>query len=234
MCCSKFPKSNGVWELQDCTSSFLVWTPCWEAEETIPTRLGWEDPEHSRASRSGLLVTRSVPVAKQGPGTWPVLKETYLRGKADHRYIGSSRLLLGCRLFSLDMTVWLVWMHTWEFSSWMQSGSYFSVYTRNRSKLAKSWDTTERLHFRFSLSCIGEGNGNPFQYSCLENLRDGRAWWAAVYGVAQSLTRLKWLSSSSSSSSRSKKHSHIGNRSITSEARCLALNPVFVSLSFLG
>ena len=61
---------------------------------------------------------------------------------------------------------------------------------------------TERLHFHFSLSCIGEGNGNPLQCSCLENPRDGGAWWAAVYGVAQSRTRLKRLSSSSSSSSR--------------------------------
>ena len=67
-------------------------------------------------------------------------------------------------------------------------------------------DTTEWLHFHFSLSCIGEGNGkrtctgngkNPLQCSCLENPRDGRAWWAAVYGVAQSQTQLKWLSSSS-------------------------------------
>ena len=56
---------------------------------------------------------------------------------------------------------------------------------------------TERLHFHFSLSCIGEGNGNPLQCSCLENPRDGEAWWAAVYGVAQSQTRLKRLSSSS-------------------------------------
>ena len=48
-------------------------------------------------------------------------------------------------------------------------------------------DMTERLHFHFSLSCIGEGNGNPLQCSCLENPRDGRAWWAAVHGVAQSL-----------------------------------------------
>ena len=55
-------------------------------------------------------------------------------------------------------------------------------------------DTTERLHF--SLSCIGEGNGNPLQCSCLENPRDGEAWWAAVYGVAQSRTRQKQLSSS--------------------------------------
>ena len=54
---------------------------------------------------------------------------------------------------------------------------------------------TERLHFHFSLSCIGEGNGNPLQRSCLENPRDGGAWWADVYGVAQSRTRLKRLSS---------------------------------------
>ena len=60
-------------------------------------------------------------------------------------------------------------------------------------------DTTERLHFHFSLSYIGEGNGNPLQCSCLENPRDGGAWRAAVYGVAQSRTRLKRLSSSSSS-----------------------------------
>ena len=56
---------------------------------------------------------------------------------------------------------------------------------------------TEQLHFHFSLSCTGEGNGNPLQCSCLENPRDGGAWWAAVYGVAQSQTRLKQLSSSS-------------------------------------
>ena len=58
-------------------------------------------------------------------------------------------------------------------------------------------DTTERLHFHFLLSCIEEGNGNPLQCSCLENPREGRAWWAAVYGVAQSRARLtrkfKWL-----------------------------------------
>ena len=60
-------------------------------------------------------------------------------------------------------------------------------------------DTTEKVHFHFSLSCIGEGNGNPLQCSCLENPRDGGAWWAAVYGVTQSRTGLKRLSSSSSS-----------------------------------
>ena len=63
--------------------------------------------------------------------------------------------------------------------------------------------TTERLHFHFSLSCIGEGNGNPLQCSCLENPRDRGAWWAAVYGVAQSQPQLKRLSSSNN-----KKGSH--------------------------
>ena len=62
----------------------------------------------------------------------------------------------------------------------------------------KELDTTERLYFHFLLSCIGKGNGNPLQCYCLENPRDGEAWWAAVYGVAQSQTQLKQLSSSSS------------------------------------
>ena len=60
----------------------------------------------------------------------------------------------------------------------------------------KESDTTEWLHFHFSLSYIGEGNGNPLQRSYLKNPRDGGAWWAAIYGVAQSRTQLKRLSSS--------------------------------------
>ena len=57
-----------------------------------------------------------------------------------------------------------------------------------QSMESRESDTTERLHFHFSLSCIGEGNGNPLQCSCLENPRDGGTWWAAVYGVAESDT----------------------------------------------
>ena len=64
----------------------------------------------------------------------------------------------------------------------------------------KESDTTERLYFHFSLSCTGEGNGNPLQCSCLENPMDGGAWWAAVSGVTQSLTQLKWLSMPSNKS----------------------------------
>ena len=62
---------------------------------------------------------------------------------------------------------------------------------------------TEQLYFHFSLSCIGEANSNPLLCSCLENLRDGGAWWSAIYGFAQSRTRLKWLTSSSSSGKES-------------------------------
>ena len=70
-------------------------------------------------------------------------------------------------------------------------------------------DTTEWLHFHFSLSCIGEGNGNPLQCSCLENPRDEEAWWAAVYGIAQSGTRLKRLSSSNHDKRKKKNRNNI-------------------------
>ena len=79
----------------------------------------------------------------------------------------------------------------WEIS-WMEEPG------RLQSMGLEESDTTEWLHFHFSLSCTGEGNGNPLQCSCLENPRDGGAWWAALYGVAQSQIRLKRLSSSSS------------------------------------
>ena len=65
----------------------------------------------------------------------------------------------------------------------------------NTDETAK--DTENKTRKRSRLGDVGEGNGTPLQYSCLENPRDGGAWWAAVYGVAQSQTRLKWLSSSS-------------------------------------
>ena len=77
----------------------------------------------------------------------------------------------------------------------------------------KESDTTERLHCHFSLSCIGEGNGNLLECSCLENPRDGGAWWAAVYGVPQSQTRLKRLSNSSSSSQAQALHHCFRSRS---------------------
>ena len=77
---------------------------------------------------------------------------------------------------------------------------------KSRARLS---DFSFTFHFHFSLSCFGEGNGNPLQCSCLENPRDGGAWWAAVYGVAQSPTRLKRLSSSSSMANQEKKKASI-------------------------
>ena len=84
-------------------------------------------------------------------------------------------------------------MHSRFFQYWLLLRSF------QKLNLGRHGVATERLHFHFPLSCIGEGNGNPLQCSCLENPRDGRAWWAAVYGISQSRTLLKRLSSSSSS-----------------------------------
>ena len=83
---------------------------------------------------------------------------------------------------------------------------------RLQSMGSLEWDTTEQLHFHFSLSCIGEGNGNQLQCSCLENPRDGGAWWAAIYGVAQSWTRLKRLSKQASNTHT---HTHTHTHSVT-------------------
>ena len=103
-----------------------------------------------------------------------------------------------------------------------QTVSWVSLWFRSVSGESHGWrslvgctpwgceesDMTEQLHF--SLLCIGEGNGNPLQCSCLENPRDEGAWWAAVYGVAQSQTRLKRLSSSNRRSSSASQTLHTG------------------------
>ena len=103
---------------------------------------------------------------------------------------------------SLSLFTFMHWRRKWQLTPVFLPGE-----SQGRGSLVRCrlWghtesDTTERIHFHFPLSCIGEGNGNPFQCSCLENPRDGRAWWAAVYGVTQSQTQLKRLSNSSSSS----------------------------------
>ena len=105
--------------------------------------------------------------------------------------------------------IWVILEGTWRRRQWHPTPVLLPGKSHGWGSLVgcSPWgreesDTTEPLHSHFSLSCIGEGNGNPLQCSCLENPRDGGAWWAAVYGVAQSRTRLKRLSSSSSSSNR--------------------------------
>ena len=111
---------------------------------------------------------------------------------------------------SLSLFTFMHWRRKWQPTPMFLPGE-----SQGRGSLVgcspwgrKESDTTERLHFHFSLSCIGEGNGNPFQCSCLENPRDGVAWWAAVYGVAQSRTRLKQLSSSSMCLPRERKNKY--------------------------
>ena len=125
----------------------------------------------------------------------------------------------------LAITSWPIW---WDLVySWRRQWQLTPILLPGKSHGQRSplgcspWgcfesDTTERLHFHFSLSCIGEGNGNPLQCSCLENPKDGGAWWAAVYGVAQSRTRLKRLSSSSK---RSKAVAQLGNGKRFSRAK---------------
>ena len=101
---------------------------------------------------------------------------------------------------SLSLFTFIHWRRKWQPTPVFLPGK-----SHGRRSLVgcSSWcrkesGTTEWLYFHFSLSCIGEGNGNPLQYSCLENPRDRGAWWAAVYGISQSQTWLKRLSSSSS------------------------------------
>ena len=101
-----------------------------------------------------------------------------------------------------------LWNFAFNYSAYIGEGrapplQYFCLENPMDGGACSPWgrsesDRTERIHFHFSLSCTGEGNGNPLQCSCLENPGDSGAWWAAIYGVAQSQTRLKRLSSSSS------------------------------------
>ena len=111
-------------------------------------------------------------------------------------------ILNSCELYTLKWQVLCyIWRRHWHPTPVLLPGKSH----RWRSLVGcspwgrKESDTTKRLHFHFLLSCIGKGNGNPLQCSCPETPRDGGAWRAAVYGVAQSRTRLKRLSSSSSS-----------------------------------
>ena len=106
--------------------------------------------------------------------------------------ISSSNFLI----VSLGFSIHIIWRRQWHPTPVLLPGKSHG----RRSLVGCSpWgheelDTTKWLYFHFSLSCIREGNGNPLQYSCLENPRDRGDWWASVYGVAQSRTWLKWLS----------------------------------------
>ena len=99
--------------------------------------------------------------------------------------------------FSFIPSCWFTWRRQWHPTPVLLPGKSHGWRSLEGCSPWGHWGsgTTKRLHFHFSLSCIGEGNGNPLQCYCLKIPRDRGAWWAAVYGVAQSWTRLKWLSS---------------------------------------
>ena len=131
---------------------------------------------------------------KQEEGNFRLLHPVHLSSS----YLGSLSQGLSAMADKQNLTIEL--LQTWHPTPVLLPGK---SHGQRRLVGCSPWgceelDTTERLHFRFSLSCTGEGNGNPLQCSCLENPRDRGAWWAAVYGVTQSRTRLKRLSSSSS------------------------------------
>ena len=133
------------------------------------------------------------------PGKWETICHTPFYVSC----FGKQFLFLFFANFNNRTNSWSFWRRQWHPTPVLLPGKSHG----HRSLVGcspwgcKELDTTEWLHFHFSLSCIGGGNGNPLQCYCLENPWDSSAWWAAIYGVAHSQTRLKWLSSSSSSSS---------------------------------
>ena len=129
---------------------------------------------------------------------WAAMPSSRWRSNPGIEPVSRTSLALAGRFFTTSVT----WQ-TRPMASHSSTLAWKIPWTEELGRL-QSWgikesDMTEWLHFHFSLVCVGEGNGNPLQYSCLENPGDGGAWWAAVYGVPQSQTQLKQLSSSSSS-----------------------------------
>ena len=185
-----------------------------------PTRLPrpWDSPgKNTGVGCHFLLQCMKVKSETEVAQSCPTLSDPMdcgLPGSSVHGIFQARVLEWGAIAFSvvlISMVQLILNLHDWIFI-YYRPGQWHPIPVllprkshRQRSLVVCSpWgreesDMTERLHFHFSLLCIGEGNGNPLQCSCLENPRDREAWWAAVYGVAQSWTWLKRLSSSSSS-----------------------------------
>ena len=167
-------------------------------KEWLPTPVFWPGEFHGLCSPQDYRVGQDwAPFSYWVPGNVTGTAE----GVENHRHEPSGQKDATQIITQLDiLNVYLqtVWRRQWHSTPVLLPGKSH----RWRSLVGCSpwgrseWDMTEPLHFHFSLSCIGEGNGNPLQCSCLENPRDRGAWWAAVYGVAQSQTRLKRLSTS--------------------------------------
>ena len=149
-------------------------------QETWVRFLGWEDPLEKEMAIHSRTIAWKIPWTEE-PGRLPS--------------VGSQRVG-----HYWATSLWLfTFMH--QRRKWQPTPVFLPGESQGRGSLVgcRLWghtesDTTEWLHFDFSLSCIREGNGNPLQCSCLENPRDGGTWWPAIYGVTQSRTRLKQLS----------------------------------------
>ena len=106
-----------------------------------------------------------------------------------------SIVVLQCCVSFRCTTQWFSYMFFFRFFSSPWTEEPVRLQSMGSLRVGHDWETSLSV----SLSCLGEGNDNPLQCSCLENPRDSGALWAVLYGVAQSWTWLKWLSSSSSS-----------------------------------
>ena len=170
-----------------------------EMLETQVWSLGWEDPlEESMATHSDILAWR-IPWTEEPSG----LQSMGLQSPTQLKQLSIS-LQYGNHTDFFKTCQYPQGRRQWHPTPVLLSHGKRSLVGCSPWGPEES-ATTEWLYFHFLLSCIGEGNGNPLQCSCLENPRVGRAWWAAVYGVGQSRTWLKRLSSSSTSSNTQRK-----------------------------
>ena len=172
-------KNTGVGKESWVSENWCFWTVVLEKTLESPLDCKEIQPVHPKGNQSWMFIGRTDAEAEI-PILWPPDAKNRLIGKDPDAGKDWRQEEKG-----MPHSSTLAWK-----IPWMEEPVGCRLWGRTES------DTTERLHFHFSLSCIREGNGNPLQCSCLESPRDGGAWWAAVYGVAQSRTRLKQLSSS--------------------------------------
>ena len=182
-----------------------------EDKESPVQSLGWENPLEKEMATHFSILSWEIPWTEEPSGLWGCKFHVHGVAKVWTRLCTPADPCLSYiiwlysadwvenKIMKTDLRIVNLWSSTW-LNYWrlcMKDNSInFTSLVCDMEKAMATHSMTEWLHFHFSLSCIGEGNGNPLQCSCLENPTDGGAWWAAIYGVEQSRTRLMWLSSS--------------------------------------